>query len=132
MSEKRIHIHKFQDGNEAIVVEFGFGKIGIGLEDNCARNLAVHLQELNEPGLAFVGFLHFFVKIHTFCMVSDVYFSQNPTFLPFSPFFLRGGQNPRCPFRRDLAQVHAAPVALPGFTVPLPVDGYSPLDDPRF
>ena len=48
MSEKGIHIHKFQDGNEAIVVEFGFGKIGIGLDDNCARNLAVHLQELNE------------------------------------------------------------------------------------
>lgn len=49
MSEKGIHIHKFQDGNEAIVVEFGFGKIGIGLDYNCARNLAVHLQELNEP-----------------------------------------------------------------------------------
>lgn len=49
MSEKVIHIHKFQDGNEAVVVEFGFGKIGIGLEDNRARNLAVHLQELNEP-----------------------------------------------------------------------------------
>lgn len=48
MSEKGIYIHKFQDGNEAIVVEFGFGKIGIGLDDNCARNLAVHLQELNE------------------------------------------------------------------------------------
>lgn len=49
MSEKRIHIHKFQDGNEAVVVEFGFGKIGIGLDDNCARNLAVRLQELKEP-----------------------------------------------------------------------------------
>lgn len=49
MSEKVIHIHKFQDGNEAVVVEFGFGKIGIGLEDNRARNLAVHLQELNKP-----------------------------------------------------------------------------------
>lgn len=49
MSEKVIHIHKFQDGNEAVVVEFGFGKIGIGLEDNRAHNLAVHLQELNEP-----------------------------------------------------------------------------------
>lgn len=49
MSEKGIHIHKFQDGNEAVVVEFGFGKIGIGLDDNCARNLAVRLQELKEP-----------------------------------------------------------------------------------
>ena len=48
MSEKGIHIHKFQDGNEAVVVEFGFGKIGIGLEKNCALNLAVHLQELKE------------------------------------------------------------------------------------
>ena len=49
MSENGIHIHKFQDGNEAVVVEFGSDKIGIGLDDNCARNLAVHLQELNEP-----------------------------------------------------------------------------------
>ena len=48
MSEKAIHIHKFQDGKEAIVVEFGFGKIGIGLDDNRARTLAVHLKELNE------------------------------------------------------------------------------------
>lgn len=48
MSEKGIYIHKFRDGNDAIVVEFGFGKIGIGLDDNCTRNLAVHLQELNE------------------------------------------------------------------------------------
>ena len=29
MSEKGIHIHNFQDGNDAVVVEFGFGKIGI-------------------------------------------------------------------------------------------------------
>lgn len=49
MSEKGIHIHKFQDGNEAVVVEFGFGKIGIGLDNNSCRNLAVRLQELNEP-----------------------------------------------------------------------------------
>ena len=48
MSEKGIHIHKFQDGNEAVVVEFGIGKIGIGLDKNCALNLAVHLQELKE------------------------------------------------------------------------------------
>lgn len=49
MSEKGIHIHKFQDGNEAVVVEFGSGKIGIGLDNNSCRNLAVRLQELNEP-----------------------------------------------------------------------------------
>lgn len=48
MSEKGIHIHKFQDDNEAVVVEFGGGKIGIGLDKNCAHNLAVHLQELKE------------------------------------------------------------------------------------
>lgn len=48
MSEKGIHIHKFHDGNEAVVVEFGSGKIGIGLDKNCALNLAVHLQELKE------------------------------------------------------------------------------------
>lgn len=48
MSEKGIHIHKYHDGNEAVVVEFGSGKIGIGLYDNCARSLAVHLQELKE------------------------------------------------------------------------------------
>lgn len=49
MSEKGIYIRKFKDSSEAVVVEFGFGKIGIGLDDNCARKLAVHLQELNEP-----------------------------------------------------------------------------------
>lgn len=49
MNEKGIYIHKFQDGNEAVVVEFGFGKIGIGLDKNCARNLVVRLQELKEP-----------------------------------------------------------------------------------
>lgn len=48
MSEKGIHIHKFQDGYEAVVVEFGFGKIGIGLDNNSYRNLAVLLQELNK------------------------------------------------------------------------------------
>lgn len=48
MSEKGIHIHKFQDGNEAVVVEFGFGKIGIGLGEEGTRTLCVHLQELNE------------------------------------------------------------------------------------
>lgn len=48
MSEKRIHIHKFQDGCEAVVVEFGFGKIGIGLDNNSYRNLVVLLQEINK------------------------------------------------------------------------------------
>ena len=48
MSEKGISIHKFQDGNEAVVVEFGFGKIGIGLDEKSSFNLAVHLQELNK------------------------------------------------------------------------------------
>lgn len=48
MSEKGIHIHKYDDGNEAVVVKFGSGKIGIGLDKNCALNLAVHLQELKE------------------------------------------------------------------------------------
>ena len=47
-TDNSIKIHKFQDGKEAIVVEFGFGKIGIGLDDNCASNLTVHLQELKE------------------------------------------------------------------------------------
>lgn len=49
MSEKGIHIRKYHDFTEAVVVKFGSGKIGIGLDDNCARNLDVHLQELNEP-----------------------------------------------------------------------------------
>lgn len=48
MSEKGIYMHKYEDGNEAIVVEFGSGKIGIGLDKNCQFNLAVHLQELKE------------------------------------------------------------------------------------
>lgn len=48
MSEKVIKNHKYQDGNEAVVVEFGSGKIGIGLGSECKRNMVVHLQELNE------------------------------------------------------------------------------------
>ena len=48
MGEKGIHIHKFHDGNEAVVVEFGSGKIGIALDKNCELKLAVHLQELKE------------------------------------------------------------------------------------
>lgn len=48
MSEKGIHIHKYDDGNEAVVVKFGSGKIGIGLDGESGFNLAVHLQELNK------------------------------------------------------------------------------------
>ncbi len=48
MSEKGISIHKFQDGNEAVVVMFGYGKIGIGLDKNSLFHLTVHLQELKE------------------------------------------------------------------------------------
>lgn len=49
MSEKGIYIQKYDDGNEAIVVKFGSGKIGIGLDKNSLFHLAVHLQELKEP-----------------------------------------------------------------------------------
>lgn len=48
MSEKGIHIQKYDDGNEAVVVEFGFGKIGIGLDEKSIFKLAVHLQELSK------------------------------------------------------------------------------------
>lgn len=48
MSEKGIHIQKYDDGNEAVVVKFGSGKIGIGLDKNSLFHLAVHLQELKE------------------------------------------------------------------------------------
>lgn len=48
MSEKGIHIHKYEDGNEAVVVKFGSGKIGIGLDKNSLFHLAVHLQELSK------------------------------------------------------------------------------------
>ena len=48
MSNKVISIKKFQDGNEAVIVEFGLGKIGIGLGEEGTRSLCVHLQELNE------------------------------------------------------------------------------------
>lgn len=48
MSEKGIHIQKYDDGNEAVVVKFGSGKIGIGLDKNSLFHLTVHLQELNK------------------------------------------------------------------------------------
>lgn len=48
MSEKGIHIQKYDDGNEAIVVKFGSGKIGIGLDKNSQFHLAVQLKELKE------------------------------------------------------------------------------------
>ena len=49
MSEKGIYIQKYDDGNEAIVVKFGSGKIGIGLDKNSLFHLVVHLQELKKP-----------------------------------------------------------------------------------
>lgn len=50
MSEKVINILKHEDGNETVIVEFGLGKIGIGLlpESESQRYMAVGLQELNE------------------------------------------------------------------------------------
>ena len=50
MSEKVINILKHEDGNVTVIVEFGLGKIGIGLlsESESQRNMVVHLQELNE------------------------------------------------------------------------------------
>lgn len=47
-NEKVIKIHKYDDGNEAVIVEFGSGKVGIALGDESKRTLCVHLQELNE------------------------------------------------------------------------------------
>lgn len=50
MSEKVINILKHEDGIETVIVEFGLGKIGIGLlsESESQRNMVVCLQELNE------------------------------------------------------------------------------------
>ena len=48
MSEKVINILKYEDGNETVIVEFGLGKIGIGLLSESQRNMVVSLQELNE------------------------------------------------------------------------------------
>lgn len=50
MSEKVINILNHEDGIETVVVEFGSGKVGIGLlsESESQRNMVVRLQELNE------------------------------------------------------------------------------------
>jgi hypothetical protein len=49
MNENVIKEKKFDDGNKAVIVEFGTGKIGIGLGEEGKRSVFVHLQELNEP-----------------------------------------------------------------------------------
>ena len=50
MSKKVINILKHEDGKETVIVEFGLGKIGIGLlsDSESQRNMVVHLQELKE------------------------------------------------------------------------------------
>ena len=50
MSKKVINIFKHEDGNETVIVEFGLGKIGIGLlsESESKRNMVVLIQELNK------------------------------------------------------------------------------------
>lgn len=48
MDNNSIKVHQYEDGNKAVVVEFGLGKIGIGLDADNKRTLCVHLQELNE------------------------------------------------------------------------------------
>lgn len=48
MSEKVINIHKYEDGGEDVIVEFGKGKIGIGLTPENKRNMIVRLLELNK------------------------------------------------------------------------------------
>lgn len=50
MSEKVINILKHEDGIETVIVEFGLGKIGIGLlsESESQSNMVVRLQELNK------------------------------------------------------------------------------------
>lgn len=48
MNEKVINIHKYEEGNEDVIVEFGSGKIGIGLASESQRNMIVRLQELNK------------------------------------------------------------------------------------
>ncbi|MDY6387801.1 MAG: hypothetical protein SPL21_10040 [Fibrobacter sp.] len=48
MNEKVINIHKYEEGNEDVIVEFGLGKIGIGLASESQRNMIVRLQELNK------------------------------------------------------------------------------------
>ena len=48
MNEKVINILKHEDGNETVIVEFGLGKIGIGLLSESQRNMVVCFQELNK------------------------------------------------------------------------------------
>lgn len=43
MNEKVINIHKYEEGNEDVIVEFGSGKIGIGLASESQRNMIVRL-----------------------------------------------------------------------------------------
>lgn len=44
-----IKMHKYEDGNEAVVVKFGLGKIGTGLAPTSYGTLVVQLNELNKP-----------------------------------------------------------------------------------
>ena len=48
MNEKVINIHKYEEGNEDVIVEFGSGKIGIGLASESKRNMIVRLLQLNK------------------------------------------------------------------------------------
>ena len=48
MNEKVINIHKYEEGNEDVIVEFGSGKIGISLASESQRNMIVRLLELNK------------------------------------------------------------------------------------
>ena len=43
-----IYVHLYEDGNKAVIVEFGTGSIGIGLGSEKTKGLPIHLQELNE------------------------------------------------------------------------------------
>lgn len=48
MESNSIKVYQYEDGNKAVVVEFGLGKIGICLGAESERTLCVHIQELNE------------------------------------------------------------------------------------
>ena len=48
-TDNSIKIHQYQDGGKAVLIDFGKGKIGIGLHDNSVNSLGVVLQELKEP-----------------------------------------------------------------------------------
>lgn len=43
-----IYVHRYEDGYNAVIVEFGTGSIGIGLGSEKTKGLPIHLQELNE------------------------------------------------------------------------------------